>query len=98
MVTYPSEEILVARGQYSTLSSERKQHIERCQKITDTMRQHLLLALLGVQDRPPKNRASLDALRACLGNYENSWNRVDELCKEMEPLKELAWGDSDAER
>lgn len=95
MVTYPSEEILIARGQYSTLSNERKQHIERCQKITDTIRQHLLKALLGVQERPPKDRASLDAMRACLGNYENSWNRVEELCKEMEPLKDLAWGEDD---
>jgi hypothetical protein len=99
-IVYPEEDILLARGRYSTLNSEYKQQIERVMKngkgVVDTMRQYLLLASNGIQERPTINRQSLDALRACLGNFENAWNRIDELLAEMEPLKAEAWDDQDA--
>lgn len=100
MSVFPDDPILIARGKYSTLNSEYKQQIERIMKngkgVVDTMRQYLLLASNGIQERPTINRQSLDALRACLGNFENAWNRIDELVAEMEALKPLAWDDEKA--
>jgi len=95
MIVYPEDRIVIARGKYSTLGSERREHIERVAKIANTMQQHLLLALNGVQEKPTKNREHLAGLRACLGNFENAWNRIDELLAEMEPLKVEAWDGKD---
>lgn len=97
-IVYPEEDILLARGRYSTLNSEYRQQVERImgsKGIINVMRQYLLLASNGVQERPPQHRDSLNALRACLGNFENAWNRIDELLAEMEPLKAEAWDGKD---
>jgi len=95
MSAFPDDPILLARGKYSTLRAEREDQYKRVQKLCTTMQNHLTLAILGIQERPTKNRLSLDTLRACLGNFENAWNRVDELVAEMNALKPLAWDDQD---
>ena len=98
-ISYPSEETLLARGKYSTLGRERNEQIERVMKngkgVIDTMRQYLLLASNGIQECPTTHRDSITALRACLGNLENAWNRIDELNAEREALHVEAW---DAEK
>lgn len=95
MSAFPDDPTLIARGKYSTLRAEREDQYKRVQKICTTMQNHLTLAILGIQERPTKNRISLDTIRACLGNFENAWNRVDELVEEMEALKPEAWGEED---
>jgi len=97
-IIYPDDEVLVARGRYSTLGAERREQIERVmgtKGIINTMRAHLLLLCNGIQERPTEHKQHLTAMRACLGNLENAWNRIDELLEEMEPLKALAWDGKD---
>lgn len=92
---FPADDILIARGKYSTLSKERREQIERTQKVADTIRKNLLVALLGIQERPTASCESLVSLRACIANWETAWTRVDELNAEMDELRGLAWGDKD---
>ena len=95
MSAFPPDDTLIARGKYSTLSRERREQIERAQKLADTMRNHMLKALIGMQERPPCHQESMVALRACLGNWDTAWNRTEELCAEMAELKPLAWDAAD---
>ncbi len=94
-ITYPADETLLARGKYSTLGRERNEQIERIQKLSTTMMNCLTVALLGVQEAPTEKREFLTHLRTCLGNYENAWNRIDELNAERDALHGEAW---DAEK
>lgn len=92
---FPADNILIARGKYSTLGKERHQQIERTQKLADTMRKHMLLALIGMQERPVIHQESIVAIRACIANWEMAWKRTEELCSEMAELKPLAWNNDD---
>ena len=94
-MTFPADDVLIARGKYSTLGKERNQQIVRAQKLADTMRNHMLKALIGMQERPMCHQESMVALRACIANWETAWEIVEKMCAEMEPLKPLAWGDKD---
>ena len=95
-ISYPDDLTVLARGKYSICGKERREQIERVAKLANTMQQHLLLALNGVQEEPTEKREHLNALRACLGNWENAWNRIDELDAERALLRAEAFGEDKA--
>jgi hypothetical protein len=91
MSAFPDDPTLIARGKYSTLSGERRDHLKRVAKLSNTLQQHLLSALRGLEDR--KDIAHhLTGMRACLANFEQSAERMKAIHAEQDELSMEAWG------
>jgi hypothetical protein len=91
MSTFPDDPTLIARGKYSTLSGERRDHLRRVAKLSNTLQQNLLAALRGMEDRKDIT-TYLTIMRACLANLEQSWTRMQAIHSEQADLSLEAWG------
>jgi hypothetical protein len=89
---YPTDDILIARGKYSTLSKERREQIERVQTIAKTIMHNANPLLADCQEKPPADTAPLKTLEACIQNATKARDRITELCGLMAELEPLAWG------
>lgn len=91
MSAFPDVPTLIARGKYSTLSSERRDHLKRVAKLSNTLQQNLLAALRGLEDRKDITH-HVTAMRACLANLEQSSERMKVIHEEQAGLVMDAWG------
>lgn len=89
---YPADDILIARGKYSTLSKERKEQIKRVQGICTTAITAAGQILGDCQAKRPTNMAAYESLAKCLENAISARDRIAVLCAEMAELEPKAWG------
>ena len=89
---YPADDILIARGKYSTLAGERKEQIKRAQGICTTMVTAAHQILTDCQAKPPTNMAAYESMAKCLENAISARDRLAVLCTEMAELEPKAWG------
>jgi len=87
---FPSDEILLARGKYSTLSKERHEQIKRVQDICRTVQGTVPLILSDAQEKPPVEN-HLELLGKCIENLITSRERLITLSLGMNELEEEAW-------
>lgn len=91
---YPADDILIARGKYSTLSKERKEQIKRVQGICTTMMTAAAQILNDCQAKPPTNMAAYESMAKCLENAISARDKIATLCNDMAELEPVAWGDA----
>src|SRR5581483_846958 len=91
MSTFPDNPTLIARGKYSTLSGERRDHLKRVAKLSNTLQANIYASLRGLEDR--KDIAHhVATMRACLENLEQSAERMKAIHEEQAELSMEAWG------
>lgn len=93
MCAYPTDEVLLARGKYSTLGKERREQLERVQKICTTLMNTASQILRDCEKRPPENESLLPLIETCWKNLGLSRQKLTEIAKEMNELQPQAWGD-----
>lgn len=89
---FPADEILIARGKYSTLSKERREQLERVQGICTTLittSQHVLRDCEAKAENVPQ---LLDKIENCLDNVRKARERILTLNLGMDELRDEAWG------
>ncbi len=90
---YPTEDILIERGKYSTLSKERKEQIKRVQGVCTTMIASASQIMNDCQAKPPTNMAAYESMAKCLENAISARDRIAALCTEMSAIEPKAWGE-----
>lgn len=88
---FPPDDVLIARGKYSTLTKERREQLERVQSICSTMVTAAQAALRDCEARPPVNKGPIDTMTACLTNLQASRERIITLCAGLAELEDEAW-------
>lgn len=91
MTTFPDDEILLARGKYSTLGRERREQLKRMAKIATTVMASCSQAMRDCEAIPPVTEEPLNTIGKCLGNFIDCRNKLVEICGDMEALKPMAW-------
>lgn len=88
---FPADDVLIARGKYSTLGKERRIQLERVQKICSTIFTEANQVLKDCEQIPPSDSSHIANLEACLDHLQDGRQRLVELCAEMMAEKMLAW-------
>ena len=91
---FPSDEILLARGKYSTLSHERKEQLKRVQDIVSTIITSAHQVLRDCEQRPPVNAELLELLNKCMDNLKAARERLITLGLGLNEIEPDAWGKS----
>ena len=88
---YPADEILIARGKYSTLTGERKTLMKGMQKDIEQLANNAHRILRAIEDL---DHAQNEANRAyeCLENAQEKLDRLAALAPLINELHPLAWG------
>lgn len=89
---FPSDDILIARGKYSTLSKERRAQLERVQGICTTIVTTAHSALRDCEARPPTNGAHMETMKTCLKNLTEAREKLITLSLGLAELEPDAWG------
>lgn len=94
MNEFPNEEVLVARGKYSTLGAERRALLKALREDVEAVTNHSRLAMRAAEEfkdiddaieESQKARSRIDQAMQRLG-------LLSLLCNHMEKLRPLAWG------
>lgn len=89
---FPSDDVLIARGKYSTRSKERREQLKRVQGICTTVVTTAHTFMRDCEERPPSNSGSLQTLEVCLKNMADARLRLISLSDELAALEPEAWG------
>lgn len=95
---FPSDEILIARGKYSTLNKERREQMERVQKIVTSMVSTSSKVLKNCHERIPANEACFSELGKCLDNLVKANERLLTIGAGLNELEPDAWGKNEQEQ
>lgn len=88
---YPPDEILIARGKYSTLSKERRKQLERARDICTAITTASHAALRDCEKQPPEEIGPVLTVEKCLTNLKDTRERLTALSTEMLELEPTAW-------
>jgi hypothetical protein len=88
---FPDDTTLLARGRYATLSRERKQQLDRFQKVCSMVMSKVAAALKDAADIPPVNSEPLQAIERCLANLSDARAKLVDLSTQMAELRPTAW-------
>lgn len=88
---FPADEVLIARGKYSTLRNERKEQLERVQAICMTLVTAAQAALRECEAKVQGEPQHIVTLANCVENLTVSRDRIITLNLGMDELKEDAW-------
>ena len=89
---FPDDSILIARGKYSTLNKERREQMERVQKICTSIVTTSSQILKSCHERVPSNEGNLAELGKCLDNLAKANERLMTIGLGLDELEEEAWG------
>lgn len=93
---YPTDDILIARGKYSTLGRERREQLERAQKVCTTIMNNTQQIMRDCEAKNgPTNGEPLETILKCHANLVKARDRLVEIHAERESLKPLAWDGTD---
>lgn len=88
---FPDDNTLLARGKYTTLSSERKKQLERVRVACQTMMTSTQRVLRDCEERPPQNMDDILLIGRCLENIKTAREVIVGLCNDMADLETEAW-------
>lgn len=95
MIELQNQELMLVRGQYSTLNAEHKDTLKRLQILTGSLSSVAAQVLHGVQPKdesfPIDVAAQLSQGRALLDDIDRCVTRLAELAKQRNELKPRAW-------
>lgn len=94
---FPADDVLIARGKYSTLRSERETQLKRAQAIYASIVSAAHAALRDCEQTPPENEAHVQMIEKCLGNMKDTRTKLLDLGKQLVELKPLAWPKTDSQ-
>ena len=94
---FPDDSILIARGKYSTLNKERREQMERVQKIVTTMVSTSSQVLKNCHERVPSNEACFVEIGKCLDNLVKANERLMTIGCGLNELESEAWGKNQQE-
>lgn len=87
---FPADDILIARGKYSTIGRERRKQLERvqttCALVMSLCHQSLKGSQLDEPDVSPINK-----MRECVENLEHAAGMIATFNSEMSEIKKVAW-------
>jgi hypothetical protein len=91
-MTFPPDDVLLARGKYSTLSKERRAQTERARKVCETMMKaaHTLAQSLSGEFA----FETVYDMRKCLDSLDDAGSKIVELTAALDELKSEAWDES----
>ncbi|HZR03867.1 MAG TPA: hypothetical protein VFA81_11905 [Burkholderiales bacterium] len=89
---FPPDEVLIARGKYTTLSKERREQLDRVRSVCTTLITNAQATLRDCEAKPPKDPSHLETMVKCLENLQSARERITTLCLGMQELEEEAWG------
>lgn len=96
MIELDDQELMMRRGQYSTLGAEQRDTLKRLQMLTGSLSSVAAQVLHGVQPKdenePINVSAQIDMGRALLADIDVCVFRLAELAKQRAELRPLAWG------
>ena len=88
---FPADEILIARGKLSTLRKERKDQLERVQKICTTIVSEAHSALRDCEQKPPATGIHIEILENCIKNMKDAREKLITISLGMNELEDEAW-------
>jgi len=90
---FPSDDILIARGKYSTLGKERRGQLERVQGICTTIITAAQATLRDCEQIPPVNTGPISTLETCVANLQEARETIVDLANNMQAVKPIAWAE-----
>lgn len=87
---YPSDDVLIARGKYSTLNKLRREQIKRSQKIAETMQTAIYRLASTMHTGSP---CDFSELHTCMENLMKTASKLEELTASMRNIEPHAWGE-----
>ena len=94
---FPPDDILLARGKYSTLSKERRALLKRVQSSCSLLMDQCSQIMRDAEKEPPLQAIHLEAASTCLEDAGNARAELVKVCEAMLELREKAWGHKEAE-
>lgn len=94
---FPADHILLARGKYATLSSERRALLKRVQSSMSLVMDQASQIMRDAEKEPPANSEHLAAVANLLEQAGNARAELVKVCEQMVGLKEEAWGHKEQE-
>lgn len=94
---FPADSILLARGKYATLSSERRALLKRVQSSCSLLMDQASQIMRDAEKEPPVNSDHLQAAFTCLETAGNARAELVKVCELMGEIKEDAWGVKDGD-
>ncbi len=95
---FPPDDILLARGKYSTLSKERRILLKHVQSSCSLLMDQASQIMRDAEKEPPQKSIHLEAAFTCLEDAGNARAELIKVCEAMLELREKAWGHKDYER
>jgi len=92
-VDYPADDVLIARGRYSTLGKERRAQLERVQRICSSVVTEAHKVLKDCEQIPPSDESHLQTLADYVDELKPLRAYILALCASMQTEKEMAWPD-----
>lgn len=89
---YPSDAVLLARGKYSTLASEKRELFKELRDLMEHAVGHCTRTLRQVEDIAFM-REQYSALQLAVAKMEVIIARLDQLSRALADLKPIAWAD-----
>ena len=90
-MNYPDDLILLARGKYATLSTDRREQMRRVQAICSTLVTAAQATLRDCEAMPPATLAPLLEIEKCLENLKDAREKIVKLATKMNAIKPEAW-------
>lgn len=94
---FPSDDILIARGKYSTLGSERRALLKHVQSSCSLVMDQASQIMRDAEKSPPENADHLEAALNCLEQAGNARAELVRVCEQMNEIKDKAWGNKEPE-
>lgn len=88
---FPEETVLIARGKLSTLRKERRDQLERVQKICTTIVSEAHAALRDCEQKPPATAIHIEILENCVNNLKDAREKLIPISLCMNELEPEAW-------
>lgn len=88
---FPSDEILIARGKFSTLGKMRREQLERVQGICTSLITNAQASLRDCEAKPPKDASHIATIEKCLDNLKDAREKLITLCLGLAELEPDAW-------
>lgn len=89
---FPADSILLARGKYATLGTERRSLLKRVQSSCTLLMDQASQIMRDAEKSPPESADHLEAALNCLEQAGNARAELVKVCEQMNELRETAWG------
>ncbi len=92
---FPSDDILIARGKYATLGSERRALLKRIQSSCSLLVSEASQIMREAEKEHPDNPDFVTAAYTLLDTAKAAREELVKVCAAREEVKDLSWGKKD---